>query len=1056
MLCMIFNINLNAGTNTVPVQQEPITGKVVDEAGNPMLVTISLKDSRVTVVSNNSGEFQISGPANRAVLVISGIQIETLEWEVNGRGYQLITVKTKLNEVEEVVINTGYERIPRERAAGSFEHVDNATLGLQVGTDILKRLDGVAAGLTFNRNDDVRVRGMSTINGPADVLIVVDNFPFEGGIDMINPNDVESVTVLKDAAAASIWGARAGNGVIVITTKQGRFNQPLKMEFNYTLSGHGKPRLWDLPRMSSADFIDVEAFLFRNNAFATDILLSDLLKTPLSPAVNVFRQRAADLITAADSAYQIAGLKGIDIRQDLLDHVYRNALTGQYAFNLRGGNENVNYLISAGYDKGVTDLSATDDRLTLNVGNSYKPFANLSINASVRYTRTVNVTGRENHASGSYRVNGKEIPYLRLADEAGNPLPVETYIRHDFADAAGNGLLLDWKHYPLSDWRHRRSTANTGSILADAGLEYTPIGGLSIGVKYQYQQQATGTEQLSGMESYYTRNLINLYSQFDPASGELRYVVPKGGILGMGRAVLGGHSVRGQVTYRKRWNRHELSGLAGSEARELANRRTGYPTVFGYSGDPLLTSPVDVFNAHPTLITGVSSQIPAVSTVRFEKTVNRFLSFFGNAGYTYNGTYSFTASVRKDGSNIFGVKTNNRWNPLWSIGTSWLASNEPFFNMDAIRYLKLRATYGVSGNIAPGTSAVPIIQYISPNNRTTFFPTAEIQGVNNPELRWEQSAMLNLGMDFAITGDRLNGSIEYYVKKGSDLYGPAPYDYTVYGVTNQVTKNVAGMEGRGMDLTLNTINTAGAFSWRSSFMLNYVNNKTTAYFVPTADRLATLIGNARGINPVIGKPLYGIASYRWGGLDASGNPQGYVGNELSTNYNAISSAVRSLGIDSNVVYHGSAEPTYLGTLGNTFAYKGFSLSVYVAYKAGYHFRREVLSYGQLFTQGAGHAEFGTRWQHPGDELRTDVPSMAYPLNANRDAFYANSDINVRRADHMRLQFLSATYAIPVKSKRISSLNIHMNASDLGFIWRASNDNLNPAVPTYAIGLSAKL
>src|SRR5690606_1499382 len=137
-------------------------------------------------------------------------------------------------------------------------------------------------------------------------------------------------------------------------------------------------------------------------------------------------------------------------------------------------------------------------------------------------------------------------------------------------------------------------------------------------------------------------------------------------------------------------------------------------------------------------------------------------------------------------SNIFGVKTNNRWNPLWSVGTSWLISSEPFFNMGSIQYLKLRVTYGVSGNIAPGTSAVPIIRYVSPNNRTVFFPTAEIQGVSNPELRWEKSAMWNVGLDFSMLDHRLHGSIEYYRKRGTDLYGPTPYDYTIYGVTNQV------------------------------------------------------------------------------------------------------------------------------------------------------------------------------------------------------------------------------------------------------------------------------
>src|SRR5690606_25818186 len=151
--------------------------------------------------------------------------------------------------------------------------------------------------------------------------------------------------------------------------------------------------------------------------------------------------------------------------------------------------------------------------------NSYKPLQGLQVNTSVRFTYSKNVTGKENYMSGSYKVNGKEIPYLRLADNRGNPIAAETYIRHDYVDTVGNGLLLDWKHYPLTDWMHRRATSNTNAVLADVGIDYTIVEGLSSSIKYQYQLQVSGTEQISDMESYYTRNLINLYSQTDRDAG---------------------------------------------------------------------------------------------------------------------------------------------------------------------------------------------------------------------------------------------------------------------------------------------------------------------------------------------------------------------------------------------------------------------------------------------------------------------------------------------------------------------------------------------------------
>lgn len=1044
----------------IPKVQAPLQnlleGRIIDGDGNPVVATVSSTKTKNKVTTNDKGEFRILTSINYDTLIITGLQIERTICPVIESDYQLITVALRPHEVQEVVINTGYETIPLERATGSFGFINDKVLNLQVGTDILKRLEGVLPGVTFDRNDDIRVRGVSTIKGPKDVLIVVDNFPFEGTIDMINPNDVESITVLKDAAAASIWGARAGNGVVVITTKKGQFNQPLKMDFNFTLSGHGKPSLMDLPRMSPTDFIEVEQFLFNNNGFATDFILSDIYKTPLSPAVNIFQQRKNGLISSADSAAQIALLKTHDIRRDILSHVYQNARTAQYSFNLHGGSDNVSYQFSAAYDEAISELSATSDRLNLNASNSYKPLQGLQVNTSVRFTYSKNVTGKENYMSGSYKVNGKEIPYLRLADNRGNPIAAETYIRHDYVDTVGNGLLLDWKHYPLTDWMHRRATSNTNAVLADVGIDYTIVEGLSSSIKYQYQLQVSGTEQISDMESYYTRNLINLYSQTDRDAGVVSSAVPRGSIYGAANTSVRGHSLRAQTNYRKSARAHDFSGILGAEVRQVAGDRTSLPTVFGYSKDPLLTVPVDLFNRHPELITGFTSQIPVVRSTVFDRTVNRFLSFYGNAGYTYGGRYSLTVSARKDGSNLFGVRTNNQWNPLWSVGASWLVDRESYFNTQYVQHLKIRATYGASGNIASDARAVPVLGYYSPDNSSIFFPYASIEGVSNPELKWETSRMLNVGIDFGFLKDRVSGTLDLYRKNGIDLYGTTPYDYTVYGVTGQITKNVARMEGKGLDLSLNSVNLDAALKWSSILTFSYADNKTTAYYVTTADRLASLIGNGFGITPVVGKPLYGMASYRWGGLDSEGNPQGYIEDELSTDYTTIANAVRSFGNDNNVIYHGSAEPTYQGALGNTFGYRGFSLSLYISYKLGYFFRRDVLSYDQLYRTGTGHPEFAQRWQKAGDELKTNVPSMQYPANADRDVFYAHSEINVERADHLRIQFISASYSFLPQSVRFPDLSIYFNTSNLGFLWRASEHNLDISVPSYALGLRLNL
>src|SRR5690606_19876360 len=193
----------------------------------------------------------------------------------------------------------------------------------------------------------------------------------------------------------------------------------------------------------------------------------------------------------------------------------------------------------------------------------------------------------------------------------------------------------------------------------------------------------------------------------------------------------------------------------------------------------------------------------------------------------------------------FGLRANEKWNPLWSAGFAWRLGRERFYRSTWLPQIKLRATYGHSGNIDPNRRAVPEIGYYSPSPAvgTSIFPYALVSGVANQDLRWEKISMFNIGADFNSRNDIVSGSIEYYVKKGSDLYGPTNFDYTAYGVSNQVVKNVANMMGKGWEITLRTRNTNGQFKWNTNLVFNYVTNKTTAYHITTADRLASLIGS---------------------------------------------------------------------------------------------------------------------------------------------------------------------------------------------------------------------
>jgi hypothetical protein len=368
--------------------------------------------------------------------------------------------------------------------------------------------------------------------------------------------------------------------------------------------------------------------------------------------------------------------------------------------------------------------------------------------------------------------------------------------------------------------------------------------------------------------------------------------------------------------------------------------------------------------------------------------------------------------------------------------------------------------------VDPSKTALPVGTYnVSP---VTGFATARIQILNNPTLRWEKSAMMNLAIDFAMKRNLISGSIEYYEKTGTDLYGPSPYDYTVWGATSSIIINSASMKGKGIDIILNSKNIDGKFKWYSGFLFNYNTNKVTKYYSASANQITSKINSAQSIAPVIGKPVYAIAAYKWGGLDSIGNPRGYVNGKLSTDYIAIVTEGTLKGVDGNLVYMGPSSPPFFGSVTNSFLWKNFSLSVLLNYKIGYYFRKSSLSYPQL-VNGLGHKDYAKRWQKPGDELSTNVPSFIYPINSSsrrRDDFYNASEILVLKADHIRLQYINLSYSLEkAKFKKLpfKDLQVYANAANLGILWRANKENLDPEYPssiptekTWTFGIRANL
>jgi TonB-dependent SusC/RagA subfamily outer membrane receptor len=549
-----------------------ITGIVRDTRDKSPVAgaTVVLANTNYGSLTGADGRFMIKAPAGSYLLGVSFVGMQPVQRTVKlpFADTLFIELGPAGNQLAEVTVSTGYQTIPKERATGSFVQVDRKLLERSVSTDIIDRLRDVVPGLAFNTVGPSRlsVRGQSTLFSNADPLIVVDNFPYNQPIENLNPNDVESITVLKDAAAASIWGSRAGNGVIVITTKRGRNNTAPQIAFSSNVTVGERPDLLSVPHMSSADYIGLEKQLFAEDYF-TGTEQSESHQ-PLSPVVELLIAGRDGTLSAAEVNKQIATLSGQDVQRDISRYLYRPSVKQQYALSLSGGTDLQRYFVSAGADRNTaTNVGDGYERLTLNASNTWSLAAKkLEVSLGMNYTRSNTVGNRL--GSLSWGGGASLYPYARLADERGNPLAITRDYRQDFVASAPGLGLLDWSYSPLLDRTATDNRTRVSDIRLNTGLRYKLPLGFSAQVLYQYDRAQTNERVLNGADAYYSRNLVNRYTQ-DDGSGTLSRPVPLGGILDLSSGTSVNHDVRGQLNYDRIFGKHAITAIAGYEVQTL-------------------------------------------------------------------------------------------------------------------------------------------------------------------------------------------------------------------------------------------------------------------------------------------------------------------------------------------------------------------------------------------------------------------------------------------------------------------------------------------------------
>jgi TonB-linked SusC/RagA family outer membrane protein len=1037
------------GSVILPVN---VLGKVTDTTGTPLAgATIKATSQEQVVLTKTDGTFSISAQTEDEIIVsYIGYNSYTFKATSNA-SFQNITLHAASSKLEEVnVVSTGYQSLPKERATGSFAQPNKDMFENRVSTDVLSKLSGITSGLLFNANTsasqsgklDISIRGRSTIFANDQPLIIVDNFPYSGDINNLNPNDVENITVLKDAAAASIWGVRAGNGVVVITTKKGKLNQQLKISLNANVTVFQKPALQYNPQyMSSSDYIGVETFLFNNGKYDGD--LSNTTSYPfLSPVVTLLAQQRAGTLSSADATAQINRLAGNNVLRDISRYLYQDAVNQQYALNLSGGDAKTSYYFSTGYDNNLPMQKANGyDRLTINSNIIFAPIKNLQIGVGLNYMQSNTTTDN----TISQVLSGNIYPYAQLAGAKGNPLSITRNFNPAFIQAATSSGYLDWSYSPLKDLGLGDNHSKYNDIRIAPAISYHIIKGLSVDGKYQYEQYTSNNRDYESQQTFYTRNQINQYAIVDNNGMVTGYNIPPGGILNQSLTTVTAYNARGQLTYSGEWAKNSLHAIAGIEQSQTKSDGTVNSTLYGYNNEVGTYANVDFLTTFALNPQYGFANIP--NAANMTGTVDRLRSYFGNAAYTYNNRYTFSWSARIDESNYFGVATNLKSVPLWSMGAKWDINKASFYHADWLPVLNLRATYGYNGNLNKNITGITTLIYTGQNSTYTGLNQNYIANVGNPELRWEKAGIANLALDFGLKDNRLSGSIEYYIKNGKDIIGNESVAPST-GLTT-FSGNYASMKGKGIDIQLTSRNLNSALTWTTTFLFSYATDKVTKYNAPIIPSALTTADGASGNTyPIAGYPVYGLWSYRWAGLDAAnGDPQGYINGKLSKSFATLINP----GSTNELIFNGPARPQYFGGLNNRFAYRNFSISFNLSYKFGYYFRKSALNYSGLYNNWlGGNQEFVNRWQKPGDEKTTNVPSMLYPANQGRDLFYQYSSATVVKGDHVRLQDISLSYNFDKKHFRdlpFNNIQLYVYANDLGIIWRANQLHLDPDYPT---------
>lgn len=934
-----------------------ISGKVIDAAdGFPIPgATVYVDESSISnktnqkgviesasigTVTDIDGSFELKINNNITSVRVTYMGYMPYSITISAQHVYSVALKSDTSELSEVVI-TGYQKIEKRKLTSAITKVEMSDIKQSGVASIDQMLIGQVSGVAVTQGTGspgavakIRVRGTASLNGSQDPLWVLDGMPLESNdvpknfdkdnIDVLtkftiaglNPEDIKDITILKDAAATAIYGARAANGVIVVTTKKG-VRGKMKVNFSSNTFITQKPDFSKLNLLSSSQKVDLELSLATRE---------DLTYRDGGGAISRILNQSNELAAFRSGGFSSLSFETQNAINTLRynntnwsDLIYQAAINQQYSLSFSGGGEKSDYYFSLGaFAEEGTTIGTGYDRYNLTLKNNFEVTDNLNVGVGLFGTQsktTSYITDTDAYTSPSnYSRNVN--PYLTLLNPDGS-------YNYD-QDITG----YSDRYVPFNILEERENTSyelKSRSIKAVLDVDYKIARGLSASSQLGLQFDNTASEKFADKNTYFTRKEKEKTRRY--SNGDYVYFLPEGGIIQNTDTDFFQYNWKSMLNYSTTINqKHEIEAMGGLELRR--NYNTAIATKgFGYDKKTLTTTQIIFPNE------SIANEAPYRTYQKFENE-NAFASFFGTASYTYDRKYTAFASVRYDGSDLFGVNPKYRYLPLWAISGSWLVSEEDFLaDNKVISNLRVRASYGLQGNIDKNTSPFVVGEYknttILPGNSE---PIITIISPPNDKLRWEKTANTNFGMDLGFFNNRISIITDFYGRKSIDLIGlqSLPVE-NGFEFTNS---NWAQVTNKGFEISLATQNIKNEhFSWTTN--INLSHNKSNVDRIQV--RSNSYLPSKEGL------PVNAVFALKTAGIDENGfplfqNKNGEIVNSQTffglydpyADFFPGEIAQSSLTAEETrdlFTYVGDLDPKYTGGIINTFKVNNFDLTI---------------------------------------------------------------------------------------------------------------------------------